>query len=500
MHTGARLAVASEWAASHRAELSALEGAFLSASQDHERQQKADEAEKNRRLAEAERQRAAEAEAAAVHQKKLRQRFQIAAAVGLLLALAAGSQTWRANRASEAATTKEKLANSRQLAALSASERNKRLDRSLLLAVEALRTENTFEARDSLFKALHDRSELRTFLHIEEGAVRGVAFSPDGKTIAAGYGGGWGGDGGVVLWDVAARKRLADDPLPVKEGDVRGVAFSPDGKTIAAGYSVVGGGSGVVLWDVAARKRLADDPLPVKEGRVSGVAFSPDGKTIAAGYGGVGGGYGGGGVVLWDVAARKRLADDPLPVKDGDVSGVAFSPDGKTIAAGYRFVVGVGGVVLWDVAARKRLADDPLPVKEGYVSGVAFSPDGKTIAAGYGGGVGGVGVGGVVLWDVAARKRLADDPLPVKEGYVSGVAFSPDGKTIAAEYGVGGVSGVVLWNVDLESWQRIAGRIANRNFTRDEWRQYFPDKPYRLTFPDLPVPLEVPSQEGQRRR
>ena len=96
---------------------------------------------------------------------------------------------------------------------------------------------------------------------------------------------------------------------------------------------------------------------------------------------------------------------------------------------------GVGGVVLWDVAARKRLADDPLPVKEGSVQSVAFSPDGKTLAAGYGGGVGG---GGVVLWDVAARKRLADDPLPVKEGYVRSVAFSPDGKTLAAGYGVGG--------------------------------------------------------------
>ena len=31
--------------------------------------------------------------------------------------------------------------------------------------------------------------------------------------------------------------------------------------------------------------------------------------------------------------------------------------------------------------------------------------------------------------------------------------------------------------------RRIAGRIANRNFSRDEWRQYFPDKPYRPTFP-----------------
>ncbi len=342
----------------------------------------------------------------------------------------AEKQTKQANKNEDVAKDQARIANSRQLAAVSASERNNRLDRSLLLAVEAMQT-NTFEARDSLFKALHDQPALRTFLHIEEGGVQSVAFSPDGKTIAAGYGG-FGGGGGVVLWDVAARKRLAGDPLPGKEG-VTGVAFSPDGKTIAAGCV-----DGVVLWDVAARKRLAADPLPVKEGGVQSVSFSPDGKTIAAGYAGD---YGGG-----------------------------------------------GGVVLRD--ARKRLADDPLPVKEGYVTGVAFSPDSKTIAAGYSVGV--RGDGGVVLWDVAARKRLADDPLPVKEGVVRGVSFSPDGKTIAAGYSVGvRGGGVVLWDVDLESWQRIAGRIANRNFTRDEWKQYFPDEPYRSTFPDLPVPPEV---------
>ena len=70
----------------------------------------------------------------------------------------------------------------------------------------------------------------------------------------------------------------------MKEGAVASVAFSPDGKTLAAGYGV-GGGGGVVLWDVAARKRLVDEPLPVKEGAVWSVAFSPDGKTLAAGYG-----------------------------------------------------------------------------------------------------------------------------------------------------------------------------------------------------------------------
>jgi WD40 repeat protein len=162
---------------------------------------------------------------------------------------------------------------------------------------------------------------------------------------------------------------------------------------------------------------------------------------------------------------------------------VAFSPDGTTIAAGYYYLVGrAGGVVLWDVAARQRLTDDPLTVKEGVVTAVAFSPDGTTIAAGC--------IGGVVLWDVAARQRLTDAPLTV-EGGVTAVAFSPAGETIAAGYRSGDGGGVVLFDIDLKSWQSIAGRIANRNFTRDEWRQFFPDEPYRATFPDLPVPPAV---------
>ena len=37
---------------------------------------------------------------------------------------------------------------------------------------------------------------------------------------------------------------------------------------------------------------------------------------------------------LWDVATRKRLLEDPLPVTGGDVNSVAFSPDGKTLAVG----------------------------------------------------------------------------------------------------------------------------------------------------------------------
>ena len=58
------------------------------------------------------------------------------------------------------------------------------------------------------------------------------------------------------------------------------------------------------------------------------------------------------------------------------------------------------------------------------------------------------------------------------------VAFSPDGKTLAAGYGVGvGGGGVVQFDIDLTSWRRQAGSIANRNLSRAEWQEYFPVRP-----------------------
>ena len=136
---------------------------------------------------------------------------------------------------------------------------------------------------------------------------------------------------------------------------------------------------------------------------------------------------------------------------------------------------------------------------EGRVGGLAFSPDGKTLAAAFeaflrtGGGRPARGGGGVVLWDVAARTRLVKWPLAVTGTGGRGLAFSPDGKVLAA-----GDSGfftssptVRLWDLDLGSWLRCAGEIANRNFTRAEWQQYFPGRPYSLTFPNLPMPPEV---------
>ena len=367
---GTRLAVAREWAEAHPQELNPWERAFLEASVQQEQQRQADEVAAARRLAEeaearrqAEEARGREAERRereqAASAKRLRRRawflFAISAAA-LLIAVIAALGWGEAKKQTAMAQRQMRIARSRRLAAMATAELGRRYDLALLLSVAALQfrdpTDDAFEARRSLFTALSARPGLITFLHHDDNhIITSVAFSPDGKTLAVGQG------GGVVLYDVAGRRRLGD-PLAVPEGGVGSVAFSPDGKALAAGYAVgfdaavLRGGvvlfrGGVVLYDVAGRRRLGD-PLAVPEGDVGSVAFSPDGKALAAGYSTVAGG----GVVLYDVAGRRRLGD-PLAVPEGGVGSVAFSPDGKALAAGYSVGAG-GGVVLYDVVAGRR--------------------------------------------------------------------------------------------------------------------------------------------------
>src|SRR5262245_30873289 len=85
------------------------------------------------------------------------------------------------------AESQTKLAESRRVAALSASEIDRHLDRPLILAVEAIKIENTPEARKSLLNGLLARPGILAFLQTEGDVVRDVVFSPDGKTLAVGY-------------------------------------------------------------------------------------------------------------------------------------------------------------------------------------------------------------------------------------------------------------------------------------------------------------------------
>jgi len=65
------------------------------------------------------------------------------------------------------------------------------------------------------------------------------------------------------------------------------------------------------------------------------------------------------------------------------------------------------------------------------------------------------------------------------------IAFSPDGKILASG---DRENTIVLWDLDPAVWQAQACRIANRNLTREEWKQYLGDEPYEVPCPGLPGP------------
>ena len=344
-------------------------------------------------------------------------------------------------------------------------------------------------------------------LKLAVGSIQEIAIGPGGKILAASY---ERQDniqaGGVALWSLEGPPRPMDGGPLLVEHAVRDLAFSPDGRHFAAGYhdkyfvprfdgSDTVSPSGVFLWrvDQPRANHPSEFASPI-EVRVTSLAFSPDSSRIAA----IQSRYDDFRLTVWDVATRKPVESTPdfrpqesLMNKKAMITDFAFHPDGKTLAVGYRHSLGeaaYSGVTLWDMAAGKPAEGGSLPVAEASVQVVKFSPDGRYLAAGCPFVQDSKLKTAVILWDVNARRRMTEQAVFVRDGSVGDMAFSPDGKCLAAGFGVGGPAGVALWEADLDSWIRRAGAIANRNLTRDEFREYLPDEPsYRPTFPALPI-------------
>jgi len=229
--------------------------------------------------------------------------------------------------------------------------------------------------------------------------VNSVAFSGDGKTIASA-----GEDGLVLIWDAATGKRLHKLVGHSRTG-AEVVAFSPKGDLLASGCE----GGKVFVWDTktwAKRASFRHKEVPGYTREIWGLAFCPDGKTVAVRQGGK--------IHIWDIANGTKIREIAAPY----VGTVVFSPDGRTIAAGYciknRNEHWVG---TWETTTGKQIRRlDASP----YPRSVAFTPDGRRLVAGCEGET-------VHVWDVRTGKRVRD----IRTAKGLGLSVSPDSKRVA---------------------------------------------------------------------
>lgn len=165
------------------------------------------------------------------------------------------------------------------------------------------------------------------------GSITGLAFHPDGRTIAVTDN----AESAVRLWDVDSGrevKRLFGslfDKFDHPSLAPRVVAYSADGKRLV----VVGPNRTVQILDPDAERRVAE--LSVGDVSINTVAVSPDGTRVAT-LGKEGG------LTVWDTgtgnqlrtfAAVKAMWNNQPTGGNAQLLGVAFSPDGERLAACY---------------------------------------------------------------------------------------------------------------------------------------------------------------------
>jgi WD40 repeat protein len=255
---------------------------------------------------------------------------------------------------------------------------------------------------------------------------RSVAFSSDGAGLVTGS-----TDKTVRLWDLrnpGASTMLFQIPAEVVIGGKVSVAISPNSMQLAVG--VTGSNASGTVWLLNLRTPGALPLLLPGVVMVDSLAFSPDGKLLAAGGSLPIAGNTNGSIFVWDVQNPK--AYPTVRRSSTPIVSISFSPDGARLASANGETIQI-----WNMQNAKESpvlsqaqrgsvssATAVLYVPDSSSQSVAFSPDGTSLAAG--------GSNGIALWSVQNPQVPPALLQSYKDGPIISLAFSPDGARLAS--------------------------------------------------------------------
>jgi len=303
----------------------------------------------------------------------------------------------------------------------------------------------TYDYGDQL--RIWDVNSGKELLHIKERPIRWhgrLVYSPDGKTLAMGYGDQAAGAGKVRVWEAATGKELHDLGGRLGQKMPNSLRFSPDGRSLFAG----GHDRPILCWD------LAGGGTPRRIGDSSSAPFvvlSRDGKTLTAGYTEASDGRKWT-FARWDIASGKEIGRHMLttaPYWSG-----SLSPDGSIFA---RPEEDGKSITLFDPATGREIARAR---GSDYPASIDFSADGSLTTCCSKDGI-------VHIWDTATGKVRARFKA-LSTGIIR-IALSPDGKRLAL---TGGADRAIhVWDVaagrELHSFVGHRGRPLAIAFLKD---------------------------------